>query len=191
MTSKDMSSLNDVYRILSEPNSPSQTSYILQFLWRDLTNSYDIVGPYFTSSDSVDGKFVLSCVMETVKLFQIHGLNTSLLVCDGNVANLTAIKVTHGYSGAYSVLPDAAEDVFEVKPWMINPFNPPSVIYWVICPSHQVKSSTNVLVFISIFNAQLKNMVTFLLKERWHEAFQTWQTLQCLWMGCHHCHVPM
>ena len=33
MTSKDMSSLNDVYRILKEPDSPSQTSYILQFLW--------------------------------------------------------------------------------------------------------------------------------------------------------------
>ena len=123
MTSKDMSSLNDVYRILTEPNSPSQTSYILQFLWRDLTSSYDIVGPYFTSLDSVDGKIVLSCVMETVKLFQIHRLNTSLLVCDGNAANLIAIKVTHGYSKAYSVLPNAAEDVFELKPWVINPFN--------------------------------------------------------------------
>ena len=139
MTSQDMSSLNDIYRILKEPESPSQTSYILQFLWRDLTSSYDIVGPYFTSSDSVDGKFILSCVLETVKLFQTHGLKTSLLVCDGNAANLT-IKVTHGYSGAYSVLPDDADtdDVFEVKPWMINPFNPPSLIYWVICPTHQV-----------------------------------------------------
>ena len=85
------------------------------------------------------GKFILLCVLETVKLFQTHGLKTSLLVCDGNAANLTTIEVTHGYSSAYSVLPDDADDMFEVKPWMINPFNPPSLIYWVICPTHQVK----------------------------------------------------
>ena len=106
--------LNTPTRFLSDHRKPS---------------SYDIVGPYFTSSDSVDGKFILSCVLETVKLFQTHGLKTSLLVCDGNAANLTTIKVTHGHSGAYSVLPDTANDVFEVKPWMINPFNPPSLIH--------------------------------------------------------------
>ena len=120
MTQKGMSSLNDVYRMLKEPDSPSQTSYILQFLWRDLASSYDIVGPYFTSSDSVDGKFTLSCILETIKLFQTHGLKTSLLVCDGNPANLTTVKVTHGCSGAYSVLPDTADDFYAVKPWIIN-----------------------------------------------------------------------
>ena len=87
-----MLSLNDVYRILKETDSPSQTSYILQFLWQDLTSSYDIVGSYCTSSDLVDEKFTLSCVLETVKLFQTHGLKTSLLVCDGNPANLTTVK---------------------------------------------------------------------------------------------------
>ena len=117
-----------------------------------MTSSYGIVGPYFTSSDCVDGKFILACVMETVKLFQVHGLKTSLLVCDGNAANLTAIKVIHEYSGAYLELSDAAEDAFKVKPWMVNPFNPPNFIYWVTYPTHQVKSSTNVLIFISHFS---------------------------------------
>ena len=49
MTSNDLSSLNDIYKILQNPGANVQTSYVLQFLWRDLTSSYDIVGPYFTS----------------------------------------------------------------------------------------------------------------------------------------------
>ena len=59
MTNKDMSSLNDIYRVLKELDSPGQTSYILQFLWRDLTSSYDIVGSYFTSKESVDAQFII------------------------------------------------------------------------------------------------------------------------------------
>ena len=139
MTHQDLSSLNDIYQLLQQPQqAPKQTSYILQFLWRDLTSCYDIVGPYFTCSESVDGKFILACVLETVKLFQTHGLKTSLLVCDGCAANLTTIKTTHGYSGAYSVLSDGSRDKFEIKPWMINLFCPPDLIYWMICPKHQV-----------------------------------------------------
>lgn len=138
MTNKDLSLLNDIYRILEESESPKQTSYILQFLWRDLTSNYDIVGPYFTCSDSVDSQFILTCILETVKLFQYHGLKTSLLVCDGSPANLATIKATHGHIGAYSLLQDTMEDKFEVKPLMINPFDPPNHIYWVVCPTHQV-----------------------------------------------------
>jgi len=83
----------------------------------------------------------LTYVLETVKLFQTHGLKTSLLVCDGCPTNLTIIKTTHGYSGVYSVLNDAAGDKYEIKPWMINPFCPPDLIYWMICPTHQACTS--------------------------------------------------
>jgi len=127
-------SLNDIYKYLEEPESPKQASYILQFIWRDLTNNYDIVGPYFTSSDSVDGQFILTYIMESVKLFQFHGLRTSLLVCNGSPANVATIKLTHGHVGAYSLKSDTTGDKFEVKPFMINPFDPPNRIFWVLCP---------------------------------------------------------
>ena len=78
-------------------------------------------------------------VLETVHLFQTCGLRTSLIVCDGSPANLTTIKLSHGHSGAYSVISvTASNDVYEVKPWMVNPFNPPWLIYWMIFPTHQV-----------------------------------------------------
>ena len=65
MTNRDLGSLNDVYCILEQPESRKQTSYILQFLWRDLTSDYDIVGPFFTCSDSVNGSlFILVCMKQ-------------------------------------------------------------------------------------------------------------------------------
>ena len=97
-----VSQRNDIYLSLKEDQA-QQTSYILQFLWRDLTSDFDIIGPYFTSAKTMDSKFILSCVLETIKLFHLHGLSTSLLVCDGASTNLFTIKATHGYSGAYSI----------------------------------------------------------------------------------------
>ena len=97
MTHKEMPSLNDIYRLLKEPESVQPTSYILQFLWRDLTSEFDIVGPFFTAESSVDCKFITACVMETVKLFQFHRLKTSLIVCDGASSNISAIKRSLGH----------------------------------------------------------------------------------------------
>lgn len=87
---------------IKDDASTRQTSYILQFLWRDLTSSFDIVGPYYTSAKSLESKFIFSCVIETLKMFHFHGLKTSLLVCDGAAPNLTMIKATNGCFGAYS-----------------------------------------------------------------------------------------
>ena len=137
MTPQDLASLNDLYTLLKNPEESKQTSYILQFLWRDLTSAYDIVGPYFTSSSTVEAKFVLSCVFETIKLFQHHGLKTSVLVCDGGSANAATIKASHGCQGAYCLNCNETNK-YKVEPWMINPFNPPHNLFWLVCPSHQV-----------------------------------------------------
>ena len=136
MTPKDLASLNDTYAFPKSPEANKQTSYILQFIWRDLTSKFDMVGPYYTSPSTVNCKFVVSCVFETIELFQLYGLKTSVLVCDGGSANVAAIKASHDPHGAYSVTDQ--DDKYEVKPWMINPFQPTQKIFWLICPSHQV-----------------------------------------------------
>ena len=165
MTSDDQASLLDIYQFLNEDGAGTlQTSYILQFLWRDLTSSFDIVGPYYTSDKSLESKFVLACVYETIKLFHMHGLKTTVLVCDGASSNLAVVKATHGHSGVYRSIPSIIlmlilllfistepdsqdQDPFEIKPWMINPFDPPSPIFWIICPTHQVYSIQLINVF--------------------------------------------
>ena len=102
MSHVEQSSLSDVYQVL-DSNLAQQTSYILQFLWRDLTSDFDIIGPYFTYSKTMDSKFVLSCVLETIKLFHLHGLSMMLLVCDGASTNLSTLKASHGQYGAYPI----------------------------------------------------------------------------------------
>ena len=61
----------------------------MQFLWSDLTSDFDITDHYFTSLSTIDSKFLLACILETIKLFQLHGLSISLLVCDGASSNLS------------------------------------------------------------------------------------------------------
>jgi len=71
MTSNDQASLHDIFQLVETSNQTKQTNSVLQFLWRDLTSSFDIVGPYYTSENPMTTKFVLSCVLETVKIFQV------------------------------------------------------------------------------------------------------------------------
>ncbi|XP_065906570.1 uncharacterized protein [Dysidea avara] len=150
MTPNDLASLNDVYSLLKSPEANKQTSYILQFIWRDLTSEFDIVGPYFTSPSTVDCQLVVACVFETIELFELHGLKTSVLVCDGGSANVAAIKASHDCHGAYSISEDQ-EDKYKVTPWMINPYRPTQKIFWLICPSHHLKKMINAL-FLSKLN---------------------------------------
>ena len=102
MSPEYMSSLQDIYMAYEEDAKTEQTTYVLQFMWRDLTSKFDIVGPYFTSSKSVKAKFTVACVFETIKLFQLYGFETSGIVCDGASTNHTTIKCTTvGRTGAY------------------------------------------------------------------------------------------
>ena len=74
------------------------------------TSSFDIVGPYFASEGPMKAKFVMARVLESISgkilhfflhelpgHLQIHGLKTSLLVCDGGALNQAALNSTHGY----------------------------------------------------------------------------------------------
>ena len=126
------------------------------------TGDSDIVGPYFTCSESLKSKFVYSCVLETVKLFHLHGLKTILIVCDGASVNLTTVKATHGHSIKkilsslikLEIIPDDDEqDPYEVSPYMINPFDPPHLIHWLICPTHQVYVyvSINSIIYVYLY----------------------------------------
>lgn len=135
MSHEDLASLNDVYQLLADDCKTKQTSYILQFLWRDLTSPFDVVGPYYTSSGPLESKFILACVLESVKTLHLYGFKTSLLVCDAAAPNVSVIKETTGVHGAYR---DEA-----IKPFFRNPFDPTKNIHWIICPSHQVRTVIN------------------------------------------------
>ena len=72
MSSQEQANLQDIFALFDLTSCLKQTSHILQFLWQDLTSSFDIVGPYITSENQMTSKFFMACVLETVKLFQVR-----------------------------------------------------------------------------------------------------------------------
>ena len=135
MSPEEMASLHDIYFHSAATERTQQTTYIMQFLWRDLTSSFDLVGPYFDSAGSMKSKFVLACVYETLRVLHLYGFKVSVIMCDGASSNLTALKTTTGVSGAY----EAKQDRHKIpSPSFENPYDPLNRIYWMICPSHQV-----------------------------------------------------
>lgn len=144
MNANDMSSLHDAYQLVNETSASEHTSYMLQFLWRDLTSSFDVVGPYFSSSSQLESKFILSCVLQSLRVFYLYGFSTCALVCDGASANVSVLKSLCGVSGAYGILKSTSPDRHKVEPHFSNPFDPDQRIFCVICPSHQVSPIPNV-----------------------------------------------
>ena len=128
MSHEDMVCLHDVYQTLDEDATTKSTTYIMQVLWRDLTSPFDVVGPYYSSGGTLEAKFILGIVLETIKAFHLFGFNTSLLVCDGN---LSTIKSTMGVCGVFG-RDSSLTDANSISPWFSNPTRN------IYCPSHQV-----------------------------------------------------
>ena len=77
MTEEDQALLHDVFQLFGKDNRITQTKYMLQFLWRDVTSSFNTVGPYYASEDSMNGKFICSCVLETIRLLHASRLHSN------------------------------------------------------------------------------------------------------------------
>lgn len=56
----------------------------------------DIIGPHYTSEQTVDHKFLLPTVMDAMFKFHQYGFETSAIVCDGASSNLSMIKEMTG-----------------------------------------------------------------------------------------------
>ena len=90
--------LQDIFESVDRPDN-IKTSYILQFIWRDRTSSYSIIGPHFACERSWDHSYLYDCVMRTLKLFCLYNFRIKVLVCDGASTNLALVKVLAGYRG--------------------------------------------------------------------------------------------
>ena len=140
LTHDDMASLHDIYQELSEDEKTKKASYILQFLWRDIVTNVDIIGPYYTSQECFDHKFIMSCVMENLHLFYMYDFHVVLLICDGASANLKLLKLLcSGDCGVYPILENEGIRRYEVPTNFRNIYTGGDV-HVLICPSHQLKN---------------------------------------------------
>ena len=128
LTSEELSNLHDIYDQLNTDEGNKKTTYILQFIWRDLTSSFDVIGPYFNLSGSVEARFLHSMVTKTMLVLHQFGFHVRALVCDGASSNLSLLKVMCNLENQS----DCCE-----TPWFISPFDEEKT-FAIICPSHQV-----------------------------------------------------
>lgn len=110
LTHNELASLYDVYQTLDPQQNISPAQNILQFLWSDLTSSFDVIGPYYATA---------------------HGFHVSGVVCDSASANLTTVMlITMAKRGPY-------QQPYDIQPWFTNPYRPQANVHFIICPSHQ------------------------------------------------------
>lgn len=77
MTSDQLSTLHNLFREIDDGFRMNNTSYILQFMWRDLSSRFDVVSPHFTTEKSLETKFLASCLFESMYAFEIYGFHVS------------------------------------------------------------------------------------------------------------------
>lgn len=120
MSPEELLWLQDVYMSVGEDYDQQKTSYILQFLWRDLTSEFDVIVPYFTCANSWDHKFLLECVMSTIQAFTLYDFHVRVLACDRASSNLALIKLLCGYKQEQLPLADGDDPFLCQHPLIIH-----------------------------------------------------------------------
>lgn len=142
MDKDEFKNLQDVFQ---NPTEPQPTKYVLQFLWRDLTSGFDMIGPYFSFGSAPGADDLVSCVLQTILALQGNGFGVLCIVCDGASSNLSAIKKLMRFKGTFECEPGDYRKRFQIDPKFENPFKPGRDIYFVICPTHEMKSMISAL----------------------------------------------
>ena len=127
MTSDDFSSLHDIYEDLDREEQCQKTTYVVQFLWRDLSSDFDVLGPYFNIPSTMEAKYLHSLVTRTMLAFTQFGFGVKALLSDGASSNLSLMKLFCGHK----------DDSQKLTPSFISPFSSEKV-FLIVCPSHQI-----------------------------------------------------
>eukprot|EP00117_Sycon_ciliatum_P049175 scpid67563/ scgid34906/ len=141
MTDEDMASLNDIFYELGSVDNTNRTEYVLQVIWRDLTSNFDVFGPYYTSSTSLDAKFTMACFLQSMQLLHSFGFKAIAAVFDGAATNLSMVKSMLGVHGAFA----AEGNDHRINASIDHPYWRKHKLSFVVCPSHQLKNMINAL----------------------------------------------
>lgn len=80
MEEGEYGSLVDIYADMRAGDDiPRPAEYFLQFLWRDLTSNFDIIGPHYSSDRTMDYAFTHTCLTDALVAFQTSGFKVSSL----------------------------------------------------------------------------------------------------------------
>ena len=161
MNSDDLPFLHDVYSLLDEDEKIKGTHYMLQFVWRDLSSKYDIIGPYYSSAQGFDSKFTMACLQDALYFFEAYSFHVLAVIGDGANWNHTVFKRLCGHSGKFGTTDvKTNESVHDVPASFTNPYTGARV-WCILCPSHEAYTNrlipvcllVHVLLFLSFIIA--------------------------------------
>ena len=75
MDETEFAYITDIFKS-SKSTEPHGAKYVLQFLWRDLSAKFDVIGPYFMSEKSINHGFLTGCLYETMRVLHAYGFRT-------------------------------------------------------------------------------------------------------------------
>lgn len=155
MTPNEVISLMDLFRSGSGIVDVPQAEYCVQFLYRDLFSSTDVIGPCFFMSASMTAATIWTCVRETIMGFYRQDFKVVAVVCDGASANVSFLKsmLVEYSSGPFgksapcfgrTTLSPLIER-FRVPFSIPHPVELGRQLFFLICPSHVLKLLVNSL----------------------------------------------
>ena len=155
---EELKVLQDVVYSTAVQTGSQKASYIVQFLWRDLTSGFDLIGPYFPVESSMSSNVLQELIMLCLEALSSYGFKVSILLWDGESSNLTVLKLLSANPKAQFPMNSDAETLrerYHVDASFINPEDPHgNPFFLMICPSHQVLEltfSAIMYLYISIF----------------------------------------
>ena len=61
-----------------EEEADQAAEYFLQFLWRDLTSDFDVIGPHYSTVRSMDCPFTTACLLDAIDALQAYTFKASI-----------------------------------------------------------------------------------------------------------------
>lgn len=95
-SAEELKVLQDVVYSTAVQTGSQKASYIVQFLWRDLTSGFDLIGPYFLVESSMSSNVLQELIMLCLEALSSYGFKVSILLWDGESSNLTVLKLLSG-----------------------------------------------------------------------------------------------
>ena len=79
MGEEECAFVKDIYRDLDNTDkSPEPAEYFMQFLWRDMSSDFDIIGPHYSWKKTMDSNFTHACTMDALEAFQTYNFKVIL-----------------------------------------------------------------------------------------------------------------
>ena len=146
------------YSSVKAADETAKAGYVMQFMWRDATSSFDVIGPYYSSVNGLASHKLHGALFETLEWLDLHGFATFCISSDAASANMTL----------YDEL-----GVTVKKPWFKNPHGDMPVFVYPD-PPHMLKSLRNALyisldlylylsIYLSIVMQCMKCRIVFIL----------------------------